>query len=539
MAFKFYLPNENNQKVQYTTETNAVVIVGANGSGKSKLGAWIEQQDFSEIHRIGAQRNLNFKEDITVKNYELAEREVFWGTADPSQAKHHYKDSRWNWGNAYTTQLLDDFEKVLAALLAMHHNENDKFVSTYMAAYEANEPVPDAPPLTPIHQLKQVWESVFPQRQLVMEDSKFFAVFEQNGKKEKYPANQMSDGERSVLYLTAQVLCVPQNKTLIMDEPEIHLHRSIMNQLWTALEQLRPDCLFIYITHDTDFAAAHNTANKIWIKEYDGTHWKLEMLNDTDLPEDLLLEVLGSRKSVLFVEGERNSYDVQLYTEIYPNHYIIPCGSCTQVIARTKAFRSTPSLHQCQVYGLIDRDFRSEYEIDSYRSNNIFTLNVAEVENLFLVEEVIRWFAIHLGQNADEVFEQVKNYVLHERFDNQIQKQVCQSVVAQIKHSLNCIEISKKNEGEAKSSLESALNSLDYEVIKAAEEKRFIDAQNGSYAEVIKVFNEKNIAQSVGRFFGLSNDAYCSTIIALLKGSKKAELVDLLVGYFPPEIPRA
>ena len=27
--------------------------------------------------------------------------------------------------------------------------------------------------------------------------------------------------------------------------------------LWSALESYRPDCLFIYITHDTQFAAAH------------------------------------------------------------------------------------------------------------------------------------------------------------------------------------------------------------------------------------------------------------------------------------------
>ena len=37
----------------------------------------------------------------------------------------------------------------------------------------------------------------------------------------------MSGGERSVLYLVAQVLCVPKAKILIIDEPEIHLHRSI------------------------------------------------------------------------------------------------------------------------------------------------------------------------------------------------------------------------------------------------------------------------------------------------------------------------
>jgi len=41
---KYWLPSkENGSKVVYETEYNSVVIIGGNGSGKSKLGAWIEQ----------------------------------------------------------------------------------------------------------------------------------------------------------------------------------------------------------------------------------------------------------------------------------------------------------------------------------------------------------------------------------------------------------------------------------------------------------------------------------------------------------------
>ena len=537
MAFTYYLPDANNKKEAYTTEGNSVIIIGANGSGKSKLGAWIEQQALSEVHRICAQRKLNFKENIALKSYSEAEDIVFFGTSDSTNSWKKSKGLRWDYGNSYTTKLIDDFESVLAALLAMENYENARFVRDFRKAIECHEPIPNAP-ITAVDKLKQIWKSVFSQRELEVDDAKFFAIFDKNGTHQKYPANQMSDGERSVLYLAAQVLCVPQDKTLIVDEPEIHLHRSIMSRLWTTLEQFRPDCLFIYITHDTDFAAAHGAADKIWIKEYDGQHWILEKLDNTELPEDLLLDVLGSRKNILFVEGEKNSYDTQLYAELYPNYYIIPCGSCTQVIARTKVFRNNPTLHHCQVYGLIDRDFRSEYEIDKYKTDNIFTLNVAEVENLFLVEELIRWFAGYIGDNPETVFAAVKNYVTNERFARQIQGQVCQSVVAQIKYILGSTEISKKNETEAKASLNTLLAGIDYEAIKTAEEARFEAAKNGSYADVIKVFNEKNISKTVGRFFGLNNDAYCSKIVALVKGTKKAEIVAAIAPYLPPEIPR-
>lgn len=535
MAFTYFLPDENNQKKEQTTERNSVIIIGANGSGKSKLGAWIEQQNFSQVHRIGAQRSLNFNENIALKSYSQAEDLVFYGTNDNSSKRE--KGYRWGWGKEFTTKLLTDFENVLAALLAMESNENSRFVRAFKDAFESHAPIPNVP-FTTVDKLKRIWKSVFPQRRLEVDDAKFYAILEQNGIYKRYPANQMSDGERSVLYLAAQVLCVPNNKTLIMDEPEIHLHRSIMTRLWTTLEQFRPDCLFIYITHDTDFAAAHGTADKIWIKEFDGQHWKLEKLDSTELPEDLLLDVLGSRKNILFVEGEKNSYDTQLYTELYPDYYVIPCGSCTQVIARTKVFKNNPALHHCQVYGLIDRDFRSEYEIEAFKADNIYTLNVAEVENLFLVEELIRWFADHMGKDPNEVFTNVRNYVVNERFVNQIQGQTCQSVVAQIKYKLNSAEISKKNEAEARTSLNAALAAIDYEAIKAVEESRFEVAKNGSYADVIKVFNEKNTAKSVGRFFGLSNDVYCATIVSLIKGTKKKEIIAALAPYLPTEIPR-
>ena len=284
----------------------------------------------------------------------------------------------------------------------------------------------------------EIWSSVLPQRKLIEDDSHFFAVLSKDGKEEKYSSTQMSDGERAVLYLTAQVLCVPENKVMIIDEPEIHLHRSIMNRLWKTLESYRPDCLFIYITHDLQFAAAHGNVDKIWIKEFDGQNWKFEKIEGSELPEELTLEILGSRKNVLFVEGERNSYDLQLYTEIYRDYLVVPCGGCDQVIARTKAYRNSQMLHDCQVYGLIDRDYRSDHEISVLNNNGIYTLDVAEVENLFLVEELIRLMSSRFGvSDIEQAVEDVKHFVIDTKFSNMIERQICQSVVAEIKYQLS------------------------------------------------------------------------------------------------------
>ena len=541
MAFTYWLPDEEGQKQEHGTTNNAVIIVGANGAGKSKLGAWIEKQDYSNVHRIGAQRNLNFQENITLKNYSQAEDLVFFGNAD--NTTNSYKlEKTYRWGhkneNRFTTTLLNDFEDVLAALIALKNNENDLFVRQCKAAEEQGKAKPCVP-VTILDKLQNIWNEVLPQRLLLLEDSKFYAAFDKDGAPVKYSANQMSDGERSVLYLAAQVLCVPENKTLIMDEPEIHLHRSIMNRLWMALERYRPDCLFIYITHDTQFAAMHSHADKIWIKEYNGQNWKLEKVDGNDLPEELLLDILGSRKNVLFVEGERNSFDTQLYSEIYPNYHIVPCGSCTQVIARTKAFRNNPSLHDCVVYGIIDRDYRSEHEIEKYKEENIYTINVAEVENLFIVEELVRVIAAHMAKDPDAVFAEVKKYVIEERFARQINGQICEAAVAEIKYKLMSAEISKKNDTEAKSSLATAIAGIDYDTIQTAQDQKFNGIlQRADYSEVIKTFNCKNISTSIGHFFGIDNKEYRQIIIALLHGAKHSDIVDAIAPYLPTDIPR-
>lgn len=537
MPFIYWLPDERGQKIEYNTVSNSVLIIGANGSGKSKLGAWIEQQNFENVHRIGAQRNLNFSENIPLKNYSQAEDYVFYGTENKIDKNN--KGARWGWGKSYTTSMINDFDNVLAALIALKSNENEIFIAKCKKAEQENQEKPNVP-TTVIDKLLSIWNEVFPQRKLHVEDSKFYAVLTNDSDDgEKYSATQMSDGERSILYLASQVLCVPKNKILIIDEPEIHLHRSIMNRLWSTLENYRHDCLFIYITHDTEFAAMHSNADKIWIREFDGTNWKLEKISNDVLPEDLLLDILGSRKNVLFVEGEKNSYDTQLYAKLYPQYHIIACGSCTQVIARTKAFKNNPMLHHCIVFGIIDRDFRSDYEIEKYKENNIFTIKVAEVENLFLVEDMIRLMATHLGKDTDKVFEEIKNYVINQRFANQLNGQVCQSVVAEIKYKLMSAEISQKNETEAKDSLNTILGSIDYEQIKTEQEERLKTVlSSNDYAKVISVFNEKNIPKDIGHFFDLANTAYCSTIISLLNGEKGVEIISALANYLPAEIPR-
>ena len=85
-----------------------------------------------------------------------------------------------------------------------------------------------------------------------------------------------------------------------------------------SVEKYRQDCHFIYVTHDTEFAAQHPDAKIIWVKSFDGKNkWDYEELTDDILPDGLLLKRLGNRKNVLFIEGKDDSWDYKIYSKIY------------------------------------------------------------------------------------------------------------------------------------------------------------------------------------------------------------------------------
>ena len=528
-SYEYKLPTISGGFKEYTLDNNSIIIIGANGSGKSKLGAWIEDQDQDIVHRIGAQRKLNFKSNLSLSNYDYAKNKIIYGTDDEDTIKRHNKGFRWDWGKSKTTKLIDDFDDVLAALIAMYNNETSVYFKNCQDAEKNNSVKPNTP-LTVIDKLMEIWNSIFPQRNLLFEESKFYA-YESSKRSEKYSANQMSDGERSVLYLASQVLAIPENKTLVIDEPEIHLHGTIMNKLWESLEEYRSDCLFIYITHDTNFAASHKNSEKIWIKSYDGANWDLEKIISNELPEKLLFDILGSRKNILFVEGEESSFDTQLYSILYPDYFIIPCGSCMQVIMRTKSFNSTKNIHNNNVYGIIDRDFRTEAEINRLEKDHIYTLKVSEVENLFVIEELINFLTDYLANNFNDVFSNIKNFIIKERFDNQISSQVKKSVISQIKHELTMVEISEIN---TKESFTNAIENINHDFIYEKTLNLYKEVlMSNNYNKVLEMFNEKGLAKSIGHYIGIRNNDYLNTVISILQHKEHNEVLEIFKNYIP------
>lgn len=64
---------------------------------------------------------------------------------------------------------------MLAALIALYNNETSEFLDDCKIAEKNNNPKPNTP-FTVLDKLINIWNSIFPQRKLLIEDSKFLLM---------------------------------------------------------------------------------------------------------------------------------------------------------------------------------------------------------------------------------------------------------------------------------------------------------------------------------------------------------------------------
>jgi len=510
---KVILPNKLNSTGQVTVDSKSIIVIGANGSGKTRFGSAIEAKYNNVTHRISAQKSLSMPEQVSPTSKENAENDFFYGYA--AGGLQHKVGQRW--GGKPNTFLLNDYQKLMVLLFTEEFEKSIKFKDAY------NPGQADDKPVTKLDRIQNIWEEVLPHRKLVKKAGKI-ETYPIGSPNKNYNAAEMSDGERVIFYLIGEVVSVPKDSILIIDEPDMHLHKSITKKLWDKIEQERPDCTFIYLTHDIDFAFSRQDSTKIWAKGFDGTSWDYEILEDNlELPEQLYLELLGSRKPILFIEGDDSSIDYKLFQLVFSEHTIKPLGSCTKVLETTKSFGEQNSFHQIASFGLIDRDRRTDEQISHNNNPNIWVAEVAEVENFLLLEEIIKVVASNMMKNPKEVFEAVKNSVI-EFFKTQIDYQAVQHTISRIelifKNATNYNSV--KEFKDLEESLSNFWNNQDFKKIHGEIKSTFKKLiETNDYNGILKVFNNKGLLtnSSVAGLCDLNskNNAYLNYILSILK----------------------
>lgn len=480
------------------------MIVGANGSGKTSLGKHFTTHIKSNGILVSAQRVLKLPAYDSIRSYTT--------TVD------HVKSIQLP-DEELTIQrnLADEFGVLIEHLLA------DDSRTLKQNRSQRDNPLP---PPTKLQVLLMMWNSLFSHLQISLPDD---INIEARKESLAFHVSEMSDGEKVVLFLIAHVLLCPQNGFVIVDEPEMYLHPTIHKKLWDKLESERSDVIFIYLTHDLEFASTRIDAKKLWLKSFqypDG--FELEEIPRNEIPQTLLMELLGSRQDILFCEGELGSLDEQIYSILFPSYTIKPVGGCLSVINFTKAFNRLP-MSSRKAIGIIDGDYISKQRLDSLQHESIFPLSVPEVENLLLDEMILQRLELELGVKGEQVNKTKKEILkmLKRERDTEISKYVS----AKVDHYFKDTNVSSgKNLPGIKTNYKNFIQEIDIDKW-AKERAELIDnvIANGDYNGAIKIFKGKGLASIAGRNFGVKN--FNQRVIRLIERDKG--LQDLLRAQFP------
>jgi hypothetical protein len=505
----------------------SVVILGVNGSGKTRLGSWLElkSEHKEKVHRISAQKSLSMPSVSTSMSVDEAEVNLIYGNKEGnSKNKLSYR-----WGNNPNTFLLNDFDKLLIYLFS---EENDKNVRYKQTARQVRTWT--APPETKLDVIQCIWEQVLPHRKLLIGGGKIETTLSDNPNA-IYNASEMSDGERVIFYLIGQALSAPKDGVLIIDEPELHLHKSIQSTLWDKVEAERPDCLFVYLTHDLDFAASRVNATKVCLRSFDGQMWDWYVVpEDSEIPEEILLEIAGSRKPVVFVEGDKGSLDYFIYPKLYPEFTVIPAGGCENVIHATRSFSSLKSLHRLSSFAIIDRDFREDDDINYLEGLGVYVLNFSELENLLLTKDVLRFVASKLQRDDfPDMFKQVKSVVLDELDKNK--EQLHSSITAsKIERSLKSFDVNVVGEPNLKSALDNLMKGIDVSAIYLETRTKIEEIlKNENYDEAIRIYSNKGLVYQISSIFGFKSNELIEFIQRLLSSKEGELLISIMQGKAP------
>ena len=367
---------------------------GANGSGKTRLAVYIETELGLDAHRISAHRALSLNPQVDKISEQRALSKLRAGSPAGNLQVSDRRSSRW--GRREAVHLLDDFDYLIQMLFA------DQARTALQSHRQLRKGDRKPAKLTKFEKLSEIWERLLAHRTLVIDGDDINVRVP--GTQATYTASEMSDGERAIFYLIGQTLVASNDSVLIIDEPELHLHQSIMVALWDELAEARPDCAFVFITHSLEFAASRPNA-KFIIREFDPRPaWTLDLVPDhIGFSEEFTTLILGNRRPILFVEGADSSLDRIIYRSAFPNRFVWPLDSCETVIHAVATVRKNPELTRVTCYGIVDRDHRSPDEVQYLHDLGVEVLPVAEIENIVLLPEVSRAIAAQEGYKDDEL----------------------------------------------------------------------------------------------------------------------------------------
>lgn len=486
-----------------------ITVIGGNGVGKSRF--------MEETARLTAP--ASFRLSAVSGIFPSREESTMTGSIDDLYGRNISANGH------FRPEALSELDRLEALLMAdelkalLRFKESLVDAPTIINGEHSSEISFPSP--TPLDHLRNIWKDIFPGTSISALSGAL--RFRPAGSEDFIPVGRLSRGEQAALYYSIAIHYAPENGVVFIDAPTLFLHYSVYQRLWPALEALRPDCVFIYNAINPDFISPRHGEPLIWVKGYDADQkaWDYELVDSADISDNILRDIAGARRPVLFIEGDReHSIDARLYAAVFHNYTVRPLGSCNKVIEATRAFNDLNAIHRLNAAGIVDRDRRTDQEVNYLRRKNIMVPEVAEIENMFLHPGILRVMARLRGRQEEKVIRKVTKTILN-LFAANIDAQALEHVRHRIKREA---EINIDSRFSCITALETHLKTLhnrlqprkQYEELRK-QFRRMVSEKD--YEGVLRVFNHKpmlaasNIAPMLG--FG-SVDAYIHAVLEIM-----------------------
>ncbi len=227
-----------------------------------------------------------------------------------------------------------------------------------------------------------------------------------------YSVAELSDGERTALLMGISVLTAKAGTLFLIDEPERHLHKSIVVPLLKQFFLKRSDCAFVISTHDLALPIEYGNSTSLLVRSCSyhnnsahNINWDVDILPpDQELNDELKASILGSRRKILFIEGDDNSLDKALYALLFPDISIISKGGCEAVKSHVKEIKEAQNLHWIKAFSIVDKDQMDEQACDKLKAKGIYALNAYSIESLYYHQDIQKKAATALAEVGSNCF---------------------------------------------------------------------------------------------------------------------------------------
>lgn len=488
--------------------TAPLVLIGPNGAGKTRFGTNLVNQ--FNYDRVPALRSLSFGHNISYLRNDEAKQQA---------------DNQINQNRANPWQLSNDVDAILAEIKA----DDAQYAVDYRNTV-SSQGYTGPPELTKLQRLIRIWGSIFPGRELDLSTYAPMASWNHADRSTgKYGANQMSDGERSALYLIGRVLRSAPG-VVIIDEPEVHFHPLLARAFWDTMEVERADCRFVYITHDLPFALSRGRA-RIGIVR---SETEVELVpENAPIPPEIYESILGAAslsvvaKRIVFCEGKFDrSIDVHVYGAWFqaPESVIVPVGSCSEVQQAVAVFKANPLIANAVPLGLVERDYWPVSHLDKLTADGLSVLPAHEIEGLLCLPGVAEAVATHLA--APEFA------ATYQKFEQEIRQyfhgvRLNKLALERAKRDVDCRLVGLAN--SANPSPDAAQTRLNFTQTvdlgrAVADVGALFDehlslattALAGPFLEFLKIFPGKDCLAVLCRNLGVTKEAYLNLIVRAL-----------------------